>query len=231
MEPQIRFRPFTRMFRLAVLLLLSSALAGCGPSRPPWADGAVIRTEVPDDGRAQNLSDLPRRLLALHNRERSEAGIPPLSWDARLAADSAAYGPQLARLGRLAHSPRESRPGQGENLWMGTAGAFSVEEMVGGWAGERRLFRPGIFPDDLARHDARRLRTPPGVGLRFPHLPLRAGRKRRRTARSLKPQERAACRCASLASKVRTTFSGGALSSRLTMMAAVPQRRNPGPIS
>ena len=147
MEPQISFRPFTRMFRLAFLLLLSSAVAGCGPSRPPWADGAVIRTEVPDDGRAQNLSDLPRRLLALHNRERSEAGVPPLSWDARLAADSAAYGPQLARLGRLAHSPRESRPGQGENLWMGTAGAFSVEEMVGGWAGERRLFRPGIFPD------------------------------------------------------------------------------------
>ena len=30
---------------------------------------------------------------------------------------------------------------------MGTAGAFSPEEMIGSWAGEKRLFRPGIFSD------------------------------------------------------------------------------------
>ena len=129
------------------ILAMSAVVAGCGDSRPPWADGAVIRTEMPADARPQDLSNLPGRLLSLHNRERAEAGTPRLVWDDGLAGAASSYGPRLAALGRLAHSPRESRPGQGENLWMGTAGAFSLEEMVGGWIGEKRLFRPGIFPN------------------------------------------------------------------------------------
>ena len=123
------------------------ALAACGPERPPWADGAVVRTRVDADAPPQDLSNLPGRLLALHNRERAAIGMPALVWDNRLATAAAAYGPRLAQAGRLAHSPNDARPGQGENLWMGTAGAFSLEEMVGGWAGEKRLFRPGVFPN------------------------------------------------------------------------------------
>ena len=106
----------------------------------------MVRTERPDGAGPQDLARLPERLLALHNRERAEVGVPPLRWDPALAAAAAAYGPQLERLGRLEHSPRDGRNGQGESLWMGTAGAYGVEEMVGGWVGEKRLFRPGIFP-------------------------------------------------------------------------------------
>ncbi len=87
------------------------------------------------------------RLLAAHNAERARVGVPPLSWDPRLAQSAAAYGPVLARLGRLQHSPKASRPGQRENLWMGSRGRFSPEQMVGRWIEERRLFRPGIFPN------------------------------------------------------------------------------------
>ena len=89
---------------------------------------------------------LAARLLAAHNRERASVGVPPLRWDAALAASAAAYGPTLAALGRLQHSPRDIRPGQSENLWMGTRGAFSPEQMVGSWAAERADFRPGTFP-------------------------------------------------------------------------------------
>lgn len=53
----------------------------------------------------------------------------------------------MAATGRFAHSPPETRPGQGENLWTGTHGAFTLEEMVGGWTEERRLFIPGTFPN------------------------------------------------------------------------------------
>lgn len=95
----------------------------------------------------QNLSNLQARLLALHNAERAKTGAPALSWDSRLAAAAAAYGPKLAARGRLAHAPAEARPGQGENLWMGTRGAYSIEEMAGGWAAEKSIFRPGTFPD------------------------------------------------------------------------------------
>ena len=131
----------------AACALAAFAAAGCATSRPIWAEGATVRTERPADARPQDLSGLPERLLALHNRERAAVGAPPLGWDAQLAAAAAAYGPVLARQGRLSHSPQESRPGQAENLWMGTRGGYSLEEMAGGWAAEKRLFRPGVFPD------------------------------------------------------------------------------------
>ena len=134
------------MFRhaAAVALLL---LAGCSKPRPPWADGRMVEEERRGPIRPQDLSRLEARLLALHNRERSAVGVPALAWDAALARAAASYGPSLARLDKLAHSPPGSRPGQGENLWKGTAGAYSLEEMAGGWAGEKRLFRPGLFPN------------------------------------------------------------------------------------
>jgi hypothetical protein len=91
--------------------------------------------------------DTSARLLAMHNAERARMNIAPLQWDPRLAAEAASYGPTLARLGYLQHSPRQIRPGQRENLWMGTRGHFSPEQMVGSWIAERSQFRPGVFPN------------------------------------------------------------------------------------
>jgi hypothetical protein len=88
----------------------------------------------------------PARLLAAQNAERARLGVAPLQWDPALAAAAASYGPTLARLGRLQHSPKQLRPGQHENLWMGTHGAFSPEQMVGAWVAERAYYRPGVFP-------------------------------------------------------------------------------------
>ncbi|NJC06567.1 hypothetical protein GGQ97_002360 [Sphingomonas kaistensis] len=85
--------------------------------------------------------------LALHNRERAAFRVAPLAWDFGLAGAADAYASELVRTGRWGHSPKATRPGQGENLWMGTVGAYRIEEMVGGWIGERRWFRPGVFPE------------------------------------------------------------------------------------
>ncbi len=87
------------------------------------------------------------RLLHAHNSERSAVGAAPLVWDARLAAAADAYALELARTGRWGHSPAHRRAGQGENLWMGTRGAFSAAAMVADWASEKRMFRPGVFPN------------------------------------------------------------------------------------
>jgi hypothetical protein len=135
-----------RKLARAAALALFAWLSACGPSRPPWADGGMVKEERQVGG-AQDLSRLPARLLGAHNRERAATGAPPLRWDAQLAAAAAAYGPALAARGKLAHSAPESRPGQGENLWMGTSGAYQPEEMTGGWIGEKALFRPGTFPE------------------------------------------------------------------------------------
>lgn len=139
-------RPRTKIASLLPLLAALLPLPACA-SRPPWADGEMVRDVRPASAGSQTLANMPARILALHNRERAVVSASPLVWDARLAAAAASYGPALAARGRLQHSPQASRSGQGENLWMGSRGAYSVEEMVGSWANERRLFRPGTFPD------------------------------------------------------------------------------------
>jgi hypothetical protein len=53
---------------------------------------------------------------------------------------------ELAITNSFHHSDRRARRGTGENLWMGTHGAFSYEAMVAGWSSERRNFVPGVFP-------------------------------------------------------------------------------------
>ncbi|MCW3797427.1 CAP domain-containing protein [Sphingomonas sp. BN140010] len=86
------------------------------------------------------------RVLATHNAERARWRVPAMQWDPGLAAAADAYAAQLAVTGRWGHSPRAARPGQGENLWMGTRGYFTPEQMVGGWLSEGRMFRAGVFP-------------------------------------------------------------------------------------
>lgn len=101
---------------------------------------------APAPAQAPELGPISARLLASHNRERALVEVPPLQWDPALAVAAASYGPALAVAGRLQRSPRQTRPGQRENLWMGTRGAFSPEQMIDSWAEEKRMFRPGIFP-------------------------------------------------------------------------------------
>ncbi|MFL6829946.1 MAG: CAP domain-containing protein [Sphingomicrobium sp.] len=91
-------------------------------------------------------SQFPARILAAHNAVRVRAGVAPLVWDPALGNSAAAYARQMAFSGVFAHSNRSARRGVGENLWMGTQGAFSLERMVSDWASEQRMFRAGVFP-------------------------------------------------------------------------------------
>src|SRR5438045_1518208 len=88
----------------------------------------------------------PARVVVIHNYERARIGIAPLVWDNSLGTSAAAYAQQMAFTGGFAHSDRRSRPRVGENLWMGTHGAYTIEAMIGAWALEKRYFVPGIFP-------------------------------------------------------------------------------------
>ena len=91
---------------------------------------------------------LAERLLAAHNHQRAAVDAPPLQWDQALADHAAAYGPVLASLRHLVHSPREGRPGERENLAMAWHGTMSPEQLVGMWSAERELLAPGsyLFP-------------------------------------------------------------------------------------
>jgi hypothetical protein len=92
-------------------------------------------------------ADFAGEVLAAHNAERTTLNLPPLVWNETLAAHAAVWANRLADLGRLEHSPRDARDGEGENLWMGTARGYTPEEMVGSWAQEKQFFVYGTFPD------------------------------------------------------------------------------------
>lgn len=129
---------------LGLLLLVASVPAGAGdralPSpRTPVPSGITLSKDM--------LDPVSRRLLDAHNRARAQVGAVPLQWDPVLAASAASYGPRLAAIGRLVHSPREGRPGQRENLAMDITGRATPEALVQMWVDEKRLLRPGLFPN------------------------------------------------------------------------------------
>ncbi|SRR5665213_3669637 len=104
----------------------------------------ALSLAAPGDAAA---SDFQMRILAAHNGERAALGLPPLIWDDALASHAAKWARHLVQIGTLEHSANEARPDEGENLWMGTAGAYDAEDMVGGWSSEKRDFRRGVFPN------------------------------------------------------------------------------------
>jgi hypothetical protein len=116
------------------------------------AAGAVLLTCIvatpafPRPAADNDAAQFPVRVLAAHNAARAAAGLPSLEWDNALGAQAARYAFQLAISNRFEHSTAQARNGSGENLWMGSRGAFSAQAMVGDWVSERSHFRPGVFP-------------------------------------------------------------------------------------
>lgn len=116
----------------------------------PWHRAAAVFTAlllafgtVP----AYTSPNFAGSVLAAHNRERMRLGLSGLDWNPRLADGAAQWARKLAVDGRLQHSNLDQRSGAGENLWMGTAGHYSTEHMIGSFTEEKALFVPGRFPD------------------------------------------------------------------------------------
>jgi Cysteine-rich secretory protein family len=96
---------------------------------------------------ATTESPIAAQLLASHNEERRALGVAALVWDETLAADAQSWAKHLASKEVFEHAPqRNGALDEGENLWMGTAGAYTPDEMVGAWRDERKYYRNGVFP-------------------------------------------------------------------------------------
>ena len=124
---------------LGALCALSSAVPASAEPR----QAAPIR-EIPH---TQPPASEAERLLVAHNAERGRLGLRPLVWNAALARDAGDYAKVLLARGRLQHASAADRKGNGENLWMGTAGAWNSAAMVEMFLDERRYFRTATFPD------------------------------------------------------------------------------------
>lgn len=102
----------------------------------------------PDEARPRGEALLRRVMLRAHDEARKDVEVPPLQWDDGLAAQALTYARELARTRRFEHSDKAFRPTpQGENLWMGTRGAFTYYEMAASWTNERRYYRHRPVPD------------------------------------------------------------------------------------
>jgi hypothetical protein len=85
-------------------------------------------------------------VLQHHNTYREALQLPDLQWSDALAADALTWAKHLAQIDRGEHD-QDVVGKEGENLWWGTANAFSYGVMVDAWGGERKMFRYGAFPD------------------------------------------------------------------------------------
>lgn len=90
---------------------------------------------------------LPEEMLALHNSERAQVGVPPLSWSETLASDAQRWANHLAATGQFAHAGSDENPDSGENLAAGGAGSFTAAQLAQLWADEKAYFRYGNFPE------------------------------------------------------------------------------------
>jgi hypothetical protein len=89
-----------------------------------------------------------QRILDAHNRERLRLGLYPLGWSPALAQSAQRWADHLAATGRFEHAPENRSAPQGENLWAGTKGYYSVDAMVDAWTREKRYFKYGVFPNN-----------------------------------------------------------------------------------
>ena len=116
----------------------AALLAGVG--------AALLVVTAPLSAQSGRLDGVYARLLAAHNGERARMGVPRLVWSERLTAEARVWAGSLARRRAFHHSNRKTRGGTGENLWMGTTGYYSPEDMIGSFLEEKRDFRRGVFP-------------------------------------------------------------------------------------
>jgi hypothetical protein len=97
-------------------------------------------------GSTDVATNFTARILAAHNRERAVLDLTPLGWNEDLARSAKAWADHLAATGKFEHAPEPRHDPQGENLWAGSKGYYSVEAMVDGWVREKRFYTDGVFP-------------------------------------------------------------------------------------
>lgn len=92
-------------------------------------------------------------ILQQHQTYRNELKLPALSWSPALARDALAWAKHLASIDRGEHD-LSIRGKEGENLWWGTAGAFSYPQMVEMWGNEKHSFKYDVYPRCTVKRSA-----------------------------------------------------------------------------
>jgi pathogenesis-related protein 1 len=116
----------------------------------------IVPLSVLQPSHAQGNSDIKNTILNLHNQERSQVGVPELSWSNSLAADAQSWADHLVTLGLrpgdiAPHSQFDMNNPQGENLAWGTKGWFTATIGSQSWADERSNYVKGTPVRDFSQ--------------------------------------------------------------------------------
>ncbi|WP_258319683.1 CAP domain-containing protein [Qipengyuania flava] len=132
---------------MALLCATGSAVAASGAS----SSAVGVRSEIRPASRSFDVAPQDRhfasRVLGTHNAERRRLALEPLKWNVHLEREAKEWAQVLSRRGILEHADHDTRNGTGENLWMGTAGHWSVDAMVGMFIDEKQHYRHASFPN------------------------------------------------------------------------------------
>jgi hypothetical protein len=79
-------------------------------------------------------ADEQTALVDAHNQWRARFNSPPLAWDGGLAGIAQDWADQLAASGQFDHRPDNQF---GENIFMGTSGAYPAGAVVDDWGSEQ----------------------------------------------------------------------------------------------
>jgi hypothetical protein len=119
-----------------------------------WLAGFVVASIVSTaaaDAQAPtptpSIVPFSQEILDAHNKYRVAVGVAPLVWSDDLAAAAQAWADTLTSNLQFAHDPGARTQNQGENIWMGTTGAYTLTQMVDGWGSEQQKFQNGVFPN------------------------------------------------------------------------------------
>lgn len=130
--------------RLHLLLAAAAFISAC-------ANAPTVKDSAPIAGTGSLSAQERRQLIDEHNRARRVAGTPPLHWSPEIARYAQEWSDHLAtsRCG-IEHRPRSGRWKQryGENLFMGTAGYYTVVTAVRDWESEKKDYRGGPIRND-----------------------------------------------------------------------------------
>ena len=139
-------QPLNLLRALSIAFVPVAALTSASILAPAPAD-AHGTGAFPDRPQVSRTSFI-KAMLDNHNAERIRMGLPVLAWDEGLARDATVWAAEMAETDNFDHDEEsQAAENQGENLWMGTRGAYSLAEMVDGWVEEGQYYQAGrVFP-------------------------------------------------------------------------------------
>lgn len=103
---------------------------------------AALLLAQPASAQVRGDAELRSAMLAVHNAARTEVRIAPLTWSDTLAEGARVHARWLAETNKFQHSKTEF----GENLWAGSPGSYSYEQMAGAWVDEKRYYLDAPSP-------------------------------------------------------------------------------------